>query len=80
MYTTLYRGHMMLFLNIIIFRIWCNRICWHALMFKKHIIFKILHIIIGPLCPSSLKRFIFYKDPPSDKHSLLWLANWPRAL
>ncbi len=49
-------------------------------MFKKHIIFKILHIIIGPLCPSSLKRFIFYKAPPSDKHSLLWLANWPRAL
>ncbi len=49
-------------------------------MFKKHIIFKILHIIVGPLCPFSLKRFIFYKAPPSDKHSLLWLANWPRAL
>ncbi len=49
-------------------------------MFKKHIIFQILYIIVGPLCPASLKRFIFYKVPPSDKHSLLWLANWPRAL
>ncbi len=27
-----------------------------------------------------LKRFVFYKVPPSDKRSLLWLANWPRAL
>ncbi len=27
-------------------------------------------------CRSSLKRFVFYKVPPSDKHSLLWLANW----
>ncbi len=59
-------------------------------MFKKQIfnirnfnifnIFKILYIIVGPPCPSSLKRFVFYKVPPSDKHSLLWLANWPRAL
>ncbi len=24
---------------LIILCIWCNRICWHALMFKKHIIF-----------------------------------------
>ncbi len=38
------------------------------------------HIIVGPLCPASLKRFVFYKVPPSDKHSLLWLANWPSAL
>ncbi len=22
----------------------------------------------------------FYKVPPSDKHSLLWLANWHSAL
>ncbi len=27
-----------------------------------------------------LKRFVLYKAPPSDKHSLLWLANWPSAL
>uniref|UniRef100_A0A673JXH3 G-protein coupled receptors family 1 profile domain-containing protein n=1 Tax=Sinocyclocheilus rhinocerous TaxID=307959 RepID=A0A673JXH3_9TELE len=26
-------------------------------MFKKHIIFQILYIIVGPLCPASLKRF-----------------------
>ncbi len=49
-------------------------------MFKKHIILYILYIIVGPLSPASLKRFIFYKVPPSDKCSLLWLANWPRAL
>ncbi len=70
----------MLFLKIIILCIWCNRICWHALMFKKHIIFQILYIIVVPLCPASLKRFVFYKVPPSDKHSLLWLASWPSAL
>ncbi len=44
-------------------------------MFKKHIIFQILYIIVGPLCPASLKHVIFYKVPPSDKHSLLWLAS-----
>ncbi len=70
----------MLFLNIIILCIWCNRICRHVLMFKKHRIFQILYIIVGPLCPASLKRFIFYKVPPSNKRSLHWLANWPRAL
>ncbi len=60
--------------------IWCNRICWHALMFQKHIIFQILYIIVGPLCPASLKRFVFYKVPPSDQRSLLWLANWHSTL
>ncbi len=40
-------------------------------MFKKHIIFQTLYIIVGPLCPASLKRFVFYKVPPSDKRSLL---------
>ncbi len=49
-------------------------------MFKKHIIFQILYIILGPLCPASLKHFVFYKVPPSDKRSLLWLASWPSAL
>ncbi len=44
-------------------------------MFKKHIIFQILYTIVGPLCPASLKHFIFYKAPPSNKHSLLWLAE-----
>ncbi len=47
---------------------------------QKHIIFQILYIIVGSLCPSSLKRLVFYKAPPSDKHSLLWLANWHSAL
>ncbi len=49
-------------------------------MFKKHIIFQILYIIVGPLCPASLKSLVFYNVPPSNKHSLLWLANWPSAL
>ncbi len=49
-------------------------------MFKKHIIFQILYIIEGPLCPASLKCIVYYKAPPSDKRSLLWLANWPSAL
>ncbi len=47
---------------------------------KKHIIFQILYIFVGPLCPASLKRFVFYKAPPSDKYILLWLANWPSAM
>ncbi len=47
---------------------------------SKNIIFQILYIIVGPLCPASLKHFILYKVPPSDKRSLLWLANWPSAL
>ncbi len=49
-------------------------------MIKKHIIFQILYIIVDPLCPASLKHLVFYKDPASDKHSLLWLANWHSAL
>ncbi len=51
------------FLKIIILCIWCNIICWHALMFKKHIIFQILYIIVCPLCTASLKCFVFYKAP-----------------
>ncbi len=31
-------------------------------MFKKHIIFQRLYIIVGPLCPASLKRF-FLQSP-----------------
>ncbi len=46
---------------------------------KKNIIFQILYIIVVPLCPASLKRVILYKVPPSDKRSLLWLANWHSA-
>ncbi len=47
-------------------------------MFKKQFFFQILYIIVGPLCPASLKRF--YKVPPSDKRRLLWLANWHSGL
>ncbi len=49
-------------------------------MFKKHIMFQILYIIVDPLCPASLKRFDLYKVPPSNKRSLFWLANWHSAL
>ncbi len=49
-------------------------------MFKKHIIFQILYIIVFPLWPASLKRIVFNKAPPSDKYSLLWLCNWLSAL
>ncbi len=49
-------------------------------MFKKHIIFQILYIIEGSLCPGSLKHVVFYKVPPADKRNLLWLANWHTAL
>ncbi len=47
-------------------------------MFKKHIIFQILYIIVGPLCPASLKPFL--QSPSFQQASLLWLANWPSAL
>ncbi len=40
-------------------------------MLKKHISFQILYIIIGHLCPTSLKHVVFYKVPPSDKQSAL---------
>ncbi len=35
------------------------------LLFKKYIFQK--RYIVCPLCPASLKRFIFYKVPPSDE-------------
>ncbi len=47
-------------------------LCFNAK--KNNIIFKILYIILSPLCPA------FLKVPPSDKRSLLWLANWHSAL
>ncbi len=46
----------------------------------KNISFQIMYFIVGPLFPTSLKHFVFYKVPPSDKHSLLWLASWHSAL
>ncbi len=47
---------------------------------SENIIFQKLYIIVVILCPASLKRFVLNKVPPSDKHSLLWLANWHSAL
>ncbi len=47
---------------------------------KKKYIYQILYIIVGALCPASLKRFVFYKVPPCDKRSLLWLASSHSAL
>ncbi len=68
------------FFKIIILCIWCNRICCHALMFKKHNFSNTVHYCtLLPYMPH-LKCFVFYKVPPSDKYSLLWLANWPSAL
>ncbi len=29
---------------------------------------------------SQTSDIVFYKVPPSDKHSLLWLSNWHSAL
>ncbi len=40
-------------------------------MFKKHILFQILKIFVGPLCPASLKHVVFNKAPSSDKQSAL---------
>ncbi len=47
---------------------------------QKHILFQILYIIVVALCSASLKRLVFYKAPPSNKNSLLWLASWHSAL
>ncbi len=36
-------------------------------MFKKHIIFQILYIIVGPLCPASLK--LHFLQSPSFRQA-----------
>ncbi len=47
-------------LKIIILCIWFNRICWLASNVQKtHYLSNTVHyIILGPLCPASLKRFL----------------------
>ncbi len=47
-------------------------------MFKKHIIFQILYIIVGPLCPAFLKRLIFYKRPSMSHRDIdMWgMFEW----
>ncbi len=42
-----------------------------CLRFKKHIIFHILYIIVGPLCPTFLKHDDFYKAHRSEKRGML---------
>ncbi len=49
-------------------------------MFKKHIIFQILYIYCRSSMPRLSQTVVFSKAPPSDKRSLLWLANWHSAL
>ncbi len=69
------------FLKIIIWCIWCNRICWHALMFKKHIVFQILYIIVGPLSNASfstkslLPTSAVCSDWPTDPEH----CDWPNT-
>ncbi len=38
--------------------IWCNRICWHALIFKKYIIFQILYTLLYVLYAPPLSNFL----------------------
>ncbi len=47
----LLKGSYDAFLKIIILCIWCNRICWHALMFKKHYFSNTVHY-----CRSAMPR------------------------
>ncbi len=65
----------MLFLKIII---GCNKICLHALMFKKRIIFLILYIILGPLCPASLS-LRFLQSPSFQQAQSALIGRTPQA-
>ncbi len=46
-------------------------------MFKKHIIFHILYIVVAPLCSAFLKYVDFHKAHRSEKRGVLWLASSP---
>ncbi len=45
--------------------------CLRGSMFKKHIIFHILYVIVAPLCSAFLKRVDFYKAHRSEKRGVL---------
>ncbi len=47
---------------IIIWYIWCNRICWHALMFKKHYISHTVHYCRSSL-PGFSQKLCFLQSP-----------------
>ncbi len=64
------------FLKIII---WCNRICWHALMFKKHIIFQILYIIVGLPLSFSTKSLLPTSTVCSDWPTDPVHCDWPNT-
>ncbi len=57
------KGSYNAFLKIIVLCIWCNSICWHALLLKKHNFSNTVHY-----CSSSMPRL-------SGWHSALWLAE-----
>ncbi len=65
--------------------VWYNRICWHALMFIKHIIFQILYIIVGPLCPTlsnasfSTKSLLLTSAVCSDWPTGTVHCDWPNT-
>ncbi len=54
--------------------IWCNRICWHALMFKKHIIFQILYIVVVPLIGQLTQCFVIGRTPQARVGNVMPLS------
>ncbi len=84
----MFKGSYNAILNIIILCIWCKRISWHDFMFKKHIIFQILYIIVGPLCPASntsfstkslLQTSAVCSDWPTDPVQCVVIGRTPQA-
>ncbi len=69
------------FYRIIILCIWCNRICWHDLMLKKHIIFQIPYIIVGPLSNASFstKSLLLTNTVCSDWPTDTVHRDWPNT-
>ncbi len=65
-------------LKIIILCIWCNRICWHALIFKKHIIFSnTVHYCISSMPRlSQMRRFLQSPSFRQAQSALIGLS-WP---
>ncbi len=56
------KGHMMLFKDHY-FVYWCNRICWYALMFKKHIIFSNVVYYCRSYLPHLSQTLRFLQSP-----------------
>ncbi len=62
------------FLKIIILCIWCNRICWHALMFKKTLFSNTVHYC-RPSMPR-LSQTLRFLQSPSFRQSTV-CSDWP---